>query len=98
QMQNGSPVHMENSLPVDTSTTIADATDYAGTYADSAALALALGKSATARSCFARKTFRFAATRSDDVAAAAEAAFSSTADAMPAYAQGKVKQILTAFV
>jgi hypothetical protein len=89
---------MEGKDPVDSSGTIADASDYAGNYADSAALALALGKSATARSCFARKAFRFAATRSDDAAAPAEAEFVSAAGALPADSQGKVKQILTAFV
>jgi hypothetical protein len=51
--------------PVDSSVTIAQGTDFDGSYQDSNQLALALSKSNTVRECFARNIFRASAGTSD---------------------------------
>jgi hypothetical protein len=88
----------DNGHPVDSATTVATGHDFDGNFMDSAGLAQALGASSDVRACFARQLFRYAATRSDDSAQGAESAFMSTAYMLPTSSQGKIKDILTAFV
>jgi hypothetical protein len=89
---------MDNGKPVDSATTVATGTDIDGNFANSSELAQALGMSSDVRACFARHLFRYATTRSDASVQGAEEAFMSTAYMLPATSQGKVKDILTAFV
>jgi hypothetical protein len=77
---------------------VATGTDIDGNFANSSELAQALGMSSDVRACFARHLFRYAATRSDASVQGAETAFMSTASMLPAASQGKVKDILSAFV
>jgi hypothetical protein len=88
----------DNGLAVDSATTVATAHDFDGNFMDSAGLAQALGESSDVRACFARHLFRYAATRSDESVQGAESAFMSTAYMLPTGSQGKIKDILTAFV
>jgi hypothetical protein len=83
---------------IDSATTLATGSSFDGNYADSAELAVALAASPDVRACFAKRLFRFAVTRSDDVSRPAEDAFMTTARALPANAQGKVRDILTGLV
>ncbi|HEX4334264.1 MAG TPA: DUF1592 domain-containing protein [Polyangiaceae bacterium] len=98
QMENGALVHTENGMTVDSSTTVQTGLSFDGNYADSSALDQALGASPDVLDCFARKLFRNAATRSDPTVAGAETAFLTTAFALAPTAQGKVHDLLSAFV
>jgi hypothetical protein len=99
-------VHLGTSgtVTVDTtsSTIIAPSTDFpsdfAGTYADSNALATALGNSAQVRECLARQFFRSSSGRSDDSVSNAEQSFVNVWKQMPADQQGKFIEVLVAYV
>jgi hypothetical protein len=84
------------------STTIAPSTsfpaDFTGSYADSNALATALGSSAQVRECLARQFFRSSSGRNDDSVANAEQAFVDAWKQMPSDAQGKFIEVLVAYV
>jgi hypothetical protein len=89
---------MDNGKPIDSATTLATGSSFDGNYADSAELAVALAATPDVRACFAKRLFRFAVTRSDAASKPAEDAFMTAASAIPANAQGKVHDILTALV
>jgi hypothetical protein len=72
--------------------------DFAGAYADSNALAMALGNSAQVRECLARQMFRSSAGKSDDSVANAEQSFVTTWKAMSSDQQGKFIELLVAYV
>jgi hypothetical protein len=88
----------ENGLPIDTAVTIAEGTDFDGTYADSAALALALSRSASVKACLARQLFRSSAARSDASVRGAEAAFVELWQGLPAEQQDRLADVLVAYV
>jgi hypothetical protein len=90
--------NLDNGKPVNSATTLATAASYAGDYKDSVDLALALAGSPDVNACFAKRLFRFAVTRSDGASQPLEDAFVTAARALPANAQGKVHDILTALV
>ena len=72
--------------------------DFAGTYADSNALAQALSNSAQVRECVARQTFRSSSGRSDTAVKNAEESFVATWKQMPSDQQGKFVELLVAYV
>jgi len=84
------------------STTIAPSTtfpmDFAGTYADSNAMATALGSSGQVRECVARQFFRSSSGRNDTSVANAEQSFVNAWKQLPADAQGKFAEVLVAYV
>jgi hypothetical protein len=84
------------------STTIAPDTnfpaDFTGTYADSNALATALGGSAQVRECVARQFFRSSSGRNDDSVTSAEQSFVDSWKQLPADSQGKFMEVLVAYV
>jgi hypothetical protein len=88
----------DNDKDIKTATTLLAGLSFDGNYADSAELALAIAGSPDLRACFAKRLFRFAVTRSDAGSEPAEDAFMTIAGALPANAQGKVRDILTALV
>lgn len=100
-LTNGKPT--ENGQPVVTATVLGDKpaeqkTDFDGSYADSDALAMALGSSAQVRTCFARQLFRSSAGRSDNTAHGAEEAFVTFWNQLPTNQQGNVTEALVAYV
>jgi hypothetical protein len=90
--------HKENGLTVDSSTTVSTGLSFDGNYPDSGALALALATSPDVLGCFAHHFFRYAATRSDGSTSGAEDAFTTAALGLGPAAQGKVHELLSAFV
>jgi hypothetical protein len=88
----------ENGLPIDTSVTLSGGSDFDGSYADSAELASALAQSDSVKSCLARQIFRSSAARSDASVKPAEDAFVETWKQLPADAQGRLADVLVAFV
>jgi len=72
--------------------------DFAGAYADSNALAMALGNSAQVRECLARQFFRSSSGRSDDSVSNAEQSFVNMWKQMSSDAQGKFVEVLVAYV
>jgi hypothetical protein len=88
----------ENNKPVDSTTTVKAGNDLDGTYRDSAELVAALANSAAARSCFARHLFRYSAARNDASVRGAEEAFVTSWNGMPADSQGRLKDVVLAFV
>jgi hypothetical protein len=72
--------------------------DFAGTYADSNALATALGNSAQVRECLARQFFRSSSGRSGDAVANAEKTFVDLWKQLPSDKQGKFIEVLVAYV
>jgi hypothetical protein len=72
--------------------------DFAGSYADSNALATALGGSAQVRECVARQLFRSSSGKSDAAVANAEQSFVNTWKQLPADRQGKFIEVLVAYV
>ena len=72
--------------------------DFAGTYADSNALAMALANSAQVRECVARQMFRSSSGRSDSVVYNAEQSFVDLWKQMPSDQQGKFVEVLVAYV
>jgi hypothetical protein len=83
-------------------TTIAPSTnfpaDFTGSYADSNALATALGNSAQVRECVARQFFRSSSGRNDTTVATAEQSFVDVWKQLPGDAQGKFAEVLVAYV
>jgi hypothetical protein len=88
----------ENGMPIDTQVTLATGSDFDGTYADSAALMNALAESSTVKACLARQLFRSTAARSDASVHDAEEAFVETWKQLPAEQQGRLADVLLAFV
>ena len=88
----------ENGKPIDSSVTVAVGSDFDGTYADSNALATALAASPSVRTCLARQLFRSTAGRSDSSVAGSENAFVELWKQLPADQQGKLVDVLVAFV
>ena len=78
--------------------------DFAGSYADSNALATALGNSAQVRECLARQLFRSSSGRtditadSDDTVMKAEQSFVDQWKQMPSDSQGKFIEVLVNYV
>src|SRR6185369_13735425 len=72
--------------------------DFAGTYADSNAMAMALSNSAQVRECLARQFFRSSSGRNDDTVTTAEQSFVDSWKQMPGDAQGKFIEVLVAYV
>jgi len=89
---------LDNDMAVDSSVSIALGADFDGSYADSNALALALGRSASVRECFARHAFRASAGRSDALVAPSELKFLEFWASLPPDKQGNVVETLVAFV
>jgi hypothetical protein len=88
----------ENNMSIDTRVTIDVGADFDGTYADSNALAAALAASPSVRTCLARQLFRSSAGRSDNTVAASENAFVDLWRQLPADQQGKLVDVVVAFV
>ena len=88
----------ENGLPIDTGVTIKVGSDLDGDYADSGALATALAASPSVRMCLARQIFRSSAGRSDPKVAASESAFVELWKQLPAQQQGRLVDVLVAYV
>lgn len=88
----------ENNQAIDTRVTIAAGSDFDGTYADSTELASALAQSASVKACLARQIFHSAAARSDDSILGAETAFIDIWKQLPAAQQGRLADVLIAFV
>jgi hypothetical protein len=88
----------ENNLPVNTSVTLAAGSDFDGSYADSNALVAALAQSASVKTCLARQIFHSTAARSDTTIAGAESAFIDVWKQLPAAQQGRLADVLVAFV
>ncbi|HMF42392.1 MAG TPA: DUF1592 domain-containing protein [Polyangia bacterium] len=84
------------------STTIAPSAqfpaDFTGTYADSNALATALGNSAQVRECLARQFFRSSSGRNDTTVVNAEQSFVDSWKQLSADSQGKFNEVLVAYV
>jgi len=97
-MGNTRPEGKDNGKLVDSQVTIALGADFDGSYADSNALAVALGQSASVRECFARHAFRASAGRSDAAVSASEAKFLAFWSSLPAEKQGDILETLVAFV
>jgi hypothetical protein len=72
--------------------------DFTGSYADSNALATALGNSAEVRACLARQFFRSSSGRNDSTVANAEQFFVDSWKQMSSDAQGKFVEVLVAYV
>ena len=89
---------MENGRPVDSATTLMSGYTFDGSFKDSMDLVLKLADSSELRSCFARQLFRFAAARSDTAAQPLETDFVNAAALLPVDAQGKLAELLVAFV
>jgi hypothetical protein len=72
--------------------------DFAGTYADSNALSLALADSAQVRECVARQLFRASSGRSGDAIRLSEQSFVNIWNQLPADMRGNFKEVLVAYV
>lgn len=88
----------ENGLPIDTKVTVKVGADFDGTYANSTEFTSALAQSDAVKACMARQIFRSAAGRSDASVADAENAFVETWKRLPAEQQGRLADVLIAFV
>jgi Protein of unknown function (DUF1592)/Protein of unknown function (DUF1588)/Protein of unknown function (DUF1595)/Protein of unknown function (DUF1587) len=88
----------ENGLDVETKVTVKVGADFDGTYADSAALTEALARSTSIKTCMARQIFRSSVGRSDATVADAENAFVETWKALPPDQQGRLVDVMLAFV
>jgi hypothetical protein len=88
----------ENNLPVNTKVTLSAGSDIDGTYADSNALAAALAQSPSVQACLARQIFHSAAGRSDGTVAPAENAFLEIWKQLPAAQQGRLADVLVAYI
>jgi hypothetical protein len=88
----------ENGLPIDTHVTIAVGEDFDGSYANAGELAEALARSETVKACVARQLFRSSTGRSDDSVKVAEDDFLDTWKTLPAEGQGKLMDVLLAYV
>jgi hypothetical protein len=88
----------ENGMPIDTQVTLVTGSDFDGTYADSAELMNAIAQSSDVKACLARQLFRSTAARSDASVKDAEDAFVETWKQLPADQQGRLADVLLAFV
>jgi hypothetical protein len=88
----------ENDQPIDTSVTLATGSDVDGTHAGSAELLDALAASTSVKACLARQLFRSTAARSDASVKDAEDSFVETWEQLPADQQGRLADVLVAFV
>ena len=88
----------ENGLPIDTKVKVNVGADFDGTYADSSEFTDALAKSDAVKACMARQIFRSSVGRSDASVADAESAFVDTWKQLPAERQGRLADVLVAFV
>ncbi len=88
----------ENGKPVDTNVTIAEDSDLDGTYADSTELVAALAQSTSVKTCLARHIFHSTAARSDASIAGAENAFIALWKELPEAQQGRLADVLIAFI
>ncbi len=88
----------ENNRPIDTSVTLDVGSDIDGSYADSTELLVALAESGDVKSCLARQIFRSSAARSNESVAVAEAAFVEMWKQLPAESQGRLIDVLIAYV
>lgn len=88
----------ENGLDVDTRVTVKVGADFDGSYADSTEFTEALAQSTAIKACMARQIFRSSVGRSDATVADAENAFVETWKALPAEQQGRLVDVLLAFV
>lgn len=95
-MAAGKPT--ENGHPTDASTTMPAGSDYAGAYADSNALALALSTSPTVRTCMAHQMFRSFAARSDASVQGSEQDFVNRWGMLQADKQNSFVETLVAYV
>jgi len=88
----------ENGKPIDTRVMLAVGSDIDGTYPDSNELASALAQSPSVKTCLARQIFHSSAARSDASIAGAENAFIDIWKQLPASQQGKLADVLIAYV
>jgi hypothetical protein len=88
----------ENGAPVETEVTLAIGSDLDGTYADSTALLSAMANSDSVKTCLARQIFRSTAARSDASVLDAENAFIEIWKTLPAEQQGRLAEVLVAFI
>jgi hypothetical protein len=92
----------DNGVNTTSSTTVTSTgsfpADFAGAYADSNALAMALANSAQVRECMARQMFRASTGRSGDAFRNAEQSFVDFWRQLPAGNQGTFKEAMVAYV
>jgi len=88
----------DNGKAVDSSVTIKGGSDLDGTYADGVALAGALARSTSVKTCLARQIFRSAAGRSDGTVQGAEDDFVDTWKQLPAAQQDRLSEVLVAWI
>ena len=88
----------ENELSIDASVSLATGTDLDGTYASSADLIDALARSTSVKQCLARQIFRSTAARSDASVQDAEDGFVEIWKQLPEEQQGRLADVLVAFV
>ncbi|HET6146279.1 MAG TPA: DUF1592 domain-containing protein [Polyangia bacterium] len=88
----------DNGKPIDSKVTISVGSDIDGTYADGVALASALARSVSVKTCLARQLFRSAAGRSDGTIQGAEDDFVDTWKQLPAAQQDRLSEVLVAWV
>lgn len=88
----------ENGLPIDASVTLTTGSDLDGSYASSAELIDALATSSSVKQCLARQLFRSTAARSDASVQAAEDGFVELWQKLPAEQQGRLADVLLAFI
>jgi len=85
-------------IDVDTQVTISVGSDFDGTYPSSVELAGALAQSESVKVCFARQIFRSTAARSDASVQDAEDGFVATWKQLRADQQGRLADVLVAFI
>jgi Protein of unknown function (DUF1592)/Protein of unknown function (DUF1588)/Protein of unknown function (DUF1595)/Protein of unknown function (DUF1587) len=88
----------ENGLPIDTKATVNLGSDFDGTYADSMELVSALAQSDMVKTCMARHLFHSTAARSDASIADAELGFVEAWKKLPVEQQGRLADVLVAFI
>lgn len=88
----------ENGLPIDTKATVSLGSDFDGTYADSMELVSALAQSDSVKTCMARHIFHSTVGRSDASIAGAELGFVEAWKQLPVDDQGKLEEVLVAFI
>lgn len=89
---------IENGLPIDTNAAVNLGSDFDGNYANSMELVSALSQSDSVKTCMARHIFHSTVGRSDASVADAELGFVETWKQLPADQQGKLKDVLVAFI
>jgi hypothetical protein len=94
----GKEVTTDNGHPVETDTVVGEGLDFDGPYKDSTELVTALARSKAVKGCFARHLFRYSAARSDSAVKGAEDAFVKVWDGLPEASQGKLQDVIVAFV